>query len=252
MLHHDLDTSTNVGEVPATQRPIFRASTMQQYRLHREKDVLPRFLAPPVFLFQWIILGLALLTGLLLCTIRVPVSIIAPGVLLPGSPDAMEALLFVPAEQAPLIRAGLPVSLQLGTAGPSLQLVVTSTTPRVLSPARIRSTYGLDNALGLMVRQPAVVARVVLPADTALQAYAGSLVDASIQTGTQSIFSLFTQGRLQAHSSTDGSREYADHASDRKDPGLCLVNLLHRTMRTRPQTTSGGGHAVCDAGGFLS
>jgi hypothetical protein len=192
MLHHDLDTGTKVGEVPAKQRPIFRASALQRYRLHREKDVLPRFLAPPVFLFLWLILGLALLAGLLLWNMRIAVSIQAPGVLLPGSSGTMEALLFVPADQAPLMRAGLPVQLQIGTAGPSMSLLVTSTTPRVLSPARIRAAYGLDNALGLVVRQPALVAIVVLPAGIARQAYAGSLVDASIQTGSQSIFSLFT------------------------------------------------------------
>lgn len=192
MLHHDLETGTHGGKGSARPRPIFRASALQRYRMRQEKDALPRFLAPPVFLVLWIILGLALLTGVLLWQIRIPVVRTVAGVLLPGGSGTIQALLFVPAEQAALVRAGQTVELQISATGPSLQLVVATRTPQALSPASIRATYGLDNALGLLVRQPAVVATVALPAEKTLLAYAGSLVDARIQTGSQSVLSLFT------------------------------------------------------------
>lgn len=171
-------------------RAIFRESAVQRYIQRRDKDVLPRLLRPPVFLFLWILLGLGLLAGIIAWSIRVPVYTVAPGVILQGSAAGqLETLVFVPLDQRSTIRSGQPVLLQIGASGPHLQLTITSVVPQALSPAQIRARYALDNALALVVSQPAVVAIVTIQADAALKEYAGGLVSASIQIGTRSVLS---------------------------------------------------------------
>jgi hypothetical protein len=48
-----------------SQRPLFREHAMQHYLQKREKDILPHFVSPPVFVCAWILLSLAVAVGLL-------------------------------------------------------------------------------------------------------------------------------------------------------------------------------------------
>lgn len=172
-------------------RAIFRNSAIQRYIQRRDKDVLPRLVRPPAFVFLWILLSLALLAGALTWQIRVPVYMAVPGVMVQDAPTArLQALLFVSPNQRSSIQPGQPVQLRIGTGELRLHLVVTSVASQVLSPAQIRTHYALDTALGLVANQPAVVAIVAMQANAALQGYAGSLVSAQIQIGTRSVLSL--------------------------------------------------------------
>jgi hypothetical protein len=49
----------------AHKRVIFRPEALQRYMQGREKTVLPRYVAPPVFALMWALLGLLLITGLI-------------------------------------------------------------------------------------------------------------------------------------------------------------------------------------------
>lgn len=172
-------------------RAIFRESAVQRYIQRRDKDVFPRLLRPPVFIFLWILLSLGLLAGLLVWNIRVPVYTGAPGVILQGrTAGQLEAVIFVSPGQRSTVRPGQAVLLQIGTNGPRLQQTITSVTAQVLSPVQIRANYTLTDALGLVVSQPAAVAVVTLQEGSVLQGYAGSLVGANIQIGTRSALSL--------------------------------------------------------------
>jgi hypothetical protein len=172
-------------------RAIFRESAVQRYIQRRDKDVFPRLLRPPVFIFLWILLSLGLLAGLLVWNIRIPVYTGAPGVILRGkTAGQLEAVIFVPTSQRSTVRPGQAVLLQIGTSGPRLQQTITSVTAQVLSPVQIRANYALTDSLGLVVSQPAIVAVVTLQEGSALQGYAGSLVGANIQIGTRSALSL--------------------------------------------------------------
>ena len=172
-------------------RAIFRESAVQRYIQRRDKDVFPRLLRPPVFIFLWILLSLGLLAGLLVWNIRVPVYTGAPGVILQGKTvGQLEAVIFVSPGQLTAVRPGQAVLLQIGANGPRLQQTITSVTAQVLSPVQIRANYALTDSLGLVVSQPAVVAVVTLQESSLLQGYAGSLVGANIQIGTRSALSL--------------------------------------------------------------
>ena len=49
-----------------TQRSIFRARAMQHYLHRQERDILPRLVSPPLFLFLWIVLVLLSIVMILL------------------------------------------------------------------------------------------------------------------------------------------------------------------------------------------
>lgn len=178
--------------MPLNNRAIFRESAIQRYRLRREKDVLPHFLAPPLFAFLWILLSLCLIGGFLAWSIRVPFYAPISGMILPSAQAGqLQALLFAPASQQDAIRVGQAVQLQIGTTGPHLQQTITSITPHILSPEQIRTQYHLDSTLSLAVKQPSVVVSVLLHASAVGPEYVGSLVNAEVQIGSRSALSLF-------------------------------------------------------------
>ena len=40
--------------MPQEQRPLFREHALQHYLQKREKDILPHFVSPPIFVCAWI------------------------------------------------------------------------------------------------------------------------------------------------------------------------------------------------------
>ncbi|MGH2510893.1 MAG: hypothetical protein ACRDHZ_26310, partial [Ktedonobacteraceae bacterium] len=90
--------------MPLNNRSIFRDSAIQRYRMRRERDVLPRFLAPPLFTFFWILLGLCLLGGFLVWSTQIPLYATVSGVIIQNEQSGqLQALLFAPTNQQPLI-----------------------------------------------------------------------------------------------------------------------------------------------------
>ena len=66
----------------AQKASIFRQKAIQKYRESREKTVLPRFIAPPVFFLFWILLMLFFGAGLLVWFGQVPAYVTGSGVVL--------------------------------------------------------------------------------------------------------------------------------------------------------------------------
>src|SRR5579885_2954476 len=85
-----------------SRQPLFRAQALQHYARGREKTVLPRFVALPVLLCLWLLLGLLLLTTALAWRSQAQRYARAEGALLssPGvqqrATDEVQAILFVP------------------------------------------------------------------------------------------------------------------------------------------------------------
>ncbi|HEU5199037.1 MAG TPA: hypothetical protein VFU32_05340 [Ktedonobacterales bacterium] len=177
------------------RRSIFREQALRHYRRSRDKDVLPRFVAPPVFLGFWIVLSLCLVAGGLAWNIRVPVYVAGSGVV--AFSGEAQAVLFVSAEQQPRIHPGEPVQVNIGSTGPRLLRAITTVVPTLLSPEQARQRYHLDGPLSLLVAEPSVVITVALDTTLSVSAYAGSIVSAQVQVGNVSILSyLPVIGRL--------------------------------------------------------
>jgi hypothetical protein len=177
------------------QRPLFREHAMQHYLQNREKDILPHFVSPPIFVCAWIMLGLAIGLGLFATTQKVPIQVGGMGIVLAREQnDAFGGnggvLLFLPVSEAKLVRVGEPSQLQIGLTGPSYSSTIAQVDPELLSPNEIYERYGLNCSALPMISDPSVVAHVRLAPSLSSHLYAGSPVRAQIQVGTQRILSL--------------------------------------------------------------
>lgn len=171
-----------------SKRGIFRNKALKYYQQSQERDILPRFVAPPVFLFLWILLGLLLASTVLAWLARVPTSVTGSGVVLdqkqaPSNASGAVAALFLPATSSGLVRPGQPVQVQIGADVP-LTTTILTVEPGVKSPSEIRATYAQ------VIAEPSVVVLIGLGPGISAQVYAGSLLQAQVQVGSQRILSL--------------------------------------------------------------
>ena len=175
----------------AQKGSIFRNKALQKYRESREKTVLPRFVAPPVFLLFWIILIIFYGAGLLVWFGQVPAYITGSGVILDttssltsGSREAV-AFIFVPYNSSVHLRPGQPVQVQLASTGVQITSAITAVEPQILSPTKVRKRYSL------VITVPSLVVMVALGSQVSGSVYAGSPVQAQIEVGSRPFLSLF-------------------------------------------------------------
>jgi len=181
-----------------SKRNIFRGKALEQYAASRQRDVLPRLVSPPVFVFFWILLGLLIVGGTLLWLTRVPMYVSGSGVVLDQglmqgnqANGVAVAVIFLPANRQEMhVQPGQLILLHLGSGGAQLTYKVKDVDPGVISPSAARSRYGLDSETAQVITGPSVVLSVILgPAFPAHQ-YAGSSVSAQVQAGSQRVLSL--------------------------------------------------------------
>jgi hypothetical protein len=169
----------------APKSPIFRGAVVQKYMQNREKSILLRVVAPSVFLLYWIILLLFIAAGIAVWSGQVPVYLGSSGIVLDATDhqqdDATAVILISPRNVARL-RTGLPVHIQIGQDGPVLERTIGTISQQPLSPTQLHQLYGLETS------EPSFVVTIGLGPTLTKHLYAGSLVQAQIQTGTQSLF----------------------------------------------------------------
>ncbi len=179
------------GMATATPKlPIFRSKTLQKYMQNREKSVLPRIVAPPVFAFCWIVLILLITAGIVTWAGQVPSYITGSGIILDAGgavhqSNGATAAILLPASDIAYIRPGLPVQIQIGQAGPQLHRTIGSVKRNLLSPGVVRQQYGFE------VADPSLVVTVQLGPTISGQLYSGSPIHAQIQIGFHSLLALF-------------------------------------------------------------
>jgi hypothetical protein len=171
-----------------SKKGIFRNKAVRYYMQSQERDILPRFVAPPVVVFLWVLLSLLLASTVLAWLAHVPIRVAGSGVVLDqkqGSSNASGAVavLFLPATSVGLVRPGQTVQIQIGASVPLAATIVT-VEPGVKSPNEIKGTYTQ------IIAEPSVVALVSLGAGISAQMYAGTPVRALVQIGNQRILSL--------------------------------------------------------------
>jgi hypothetical protein len=174
------------------RRAIFRSKTVQKYIQNREKSVLPRIVAPPVFALCWIVFTLLVAAGIITWCGQVPMYITGSGIiaepstLIHQSAGATAIILF-PINNATNLQVGLPIQVQIGPTGAGLVVHahITTVSQDPLSPESIRLQYGL------VVAEPAVIVTVALGSVLKGNLYAGSPVQAQLQIGEQSLLKLF-------------------------------------------------------------
>lgn len=172
-----------------TQRPLFREQALQKYMQKQDKDVLPRFIAPPLFLFAWILLLLGICACLLAWGTGIPIFVDGEGIV-PAKTNTnknptIEVLL--PATYASHIHAGAPVLLITGEQQ-NISSHVLHAEPGILSPSAARQRYGLGATE--TPTEPSIVLAVATPPELARGTYEGSILRAQVQVGTRRILTL--------------------------------------------------------------
>jgi hypothetical protein len=181
-----------VGEdIRMTGRSIFRNKAMQHYLQSREKTILPLFVAPPVFAFYWLLLGIFLMSGLIAWFGQVPLYATGPGLISAQSTSVNQnneqaiALIFLPASSSLRPQPGWSALVQVGLTGPPLNGTVDTIKPGVLSPSEVQKQYSLK------VLTSVIVVSVKLGVQVARNLDTGSPVSAQIQVGSQRLLALF-------------------------------------------------------------
>jgi hypothetical protein len=178
------------------ERTIFRQSAITAYKQGTEKDVVPRLISWPIVVCLWLLLGVFMAAGLLTWYVRVPAYVDGSGIILaqgdklaPAYGEAV-AVVFLPPDRSAQVRVGLPADVQIGSTGVHLRGTIAKVEPGIMSPDAARTSYRLDGAGALLMTQPSVVVIVRLGTTLSATAYAGSLVTAKVEIGSQRLLAL--------------------------------------------------------------
>jgi hypothetical protein len=178
-----------------SRQPLFRPQALQHYAQSREKAILPRLVAPPVFLCCWLLLGLFLLATLLAWQAQVPIYQEVSGALVDAPSSSQPAtngaqvMLFVPAP-APELHVGAALTVQIVLTSESFTGTIAAVLPGVRTPDQARQQYNLTGDLALLVTQPSVVVQVHATAALPADASAGLSLSAQLPVEEQSVLSL--------------------------------------------------------------
>lgn len=180
-----------------SKRGIFRERALQQYAASRQKDVLPPLVSPPVFIFFWILLVLLIIAGITAWLVQVPTYITGSGIVLDqGIMQGKQAngqsvaVVFLSASHPMHMQAGQRILLQIASTGTQLTSKISQVDPGVISPDDARGRYRLNSATAQVITGPSFVLTVNLGSAFPAHEYAGSIVSAQVQVGTQRVLSL--------------------------------------------------------------
>src|SRR5947209_2941526 len=103
-----------------TNRSIFRSKAVEHYLQSREKTILPLFVAPPVFAFYWLLLGIFLMSGLIAWFGQVPLYASGSGLISAQSTSVNQdneqttVLIFLSADSSSHPQPGYSALIQVG------------------------------------------------------------------------------------------------------------------------------------------
>ncbi len=179
-------------------KSIFRERAIEKYMRRREIHVILRLVSPPMFLFLWALLFLAIGGGVLVGLIQVPELIQGNGIVVqvqqkvnnkPATQEIVVLLLLSP-DQQKNIKAGEPVSISITAANITFNSTVGNVQTTVMSPTDIRTQYNVPAALAQTITGPSVVASATVQPASLAKTYLGSECVAQVRIGSQSALSL--------------------------------------------------------------
>ncbi|GAC1448565.1 MAG: hypothetical protein NVS2B12_35830 [Ktedonobacteraceae bacterium] len=153
--------------------------------------MLPRIIAPPVFLFFWALLIILTLAGVVAWLGQIPLYVTGTGVVLDkntfpdGGRDEAVAVVLLTATEASKVHAGFSAQVSIGSTGPQLMRTIDFVSPGILSPDEVHRRYGIE------MSDPSRLVSLKLGHDISRLVYAGSPVRVQIQVGSRRLLSLF-------------------------------------------------------------
>lgn len=172
------------------RRKLFRTQALQHYAQNKQKDILPSFVAPPVFLFLWILLLLSVVAVVFAWQERIPTYVHFAGIILEQQGEPATVLLFVPASSAANIQSGQAVSLQANATGQQFTARVTAVDADAITPDAARAQYQLTGDALFVITRPSLVVHLVVTGQQTAQALDRLSVTGLVQVGSRSLLSL--------------------------------------------------------------
>jgi hypothetical protein len=175
--------------ISASKGEIFRKEAIEKYTQGRDKNVLPQFILPPVFVFLWCLLALFVSAGVTAWLGQVPVYTSGAGIILDPSSSGntsngvMTAVIFIPYNPSLHLQVGQPVNMQIGQSGPQISTAIGAVESQILSPSDVRKQFLVS------ITDPSIAATVAV--ESHLSLYSGSIVQAQVETGSRRLLSLF-------------------------------------------------------------
>lgn len=173
-----------------TRRKLFRTQALRHYAENKQKDILPSFVAPPVFLFLWILLLLTIAALIFAWQERIPTYVQSTGIVLESQGTPATVLLFVPVSSAATIQSGQKVTLQVDATGQQFTASVAFVEPGTIAPDAARAHYQLAGDTLFAITQPSLVVHLNLTESQATQVIDHLSVTGLIQAGSRSLLSL--------------------------------------------------------------
>lgn len=171
--------------------PVFRRNALEHYLQGQEKDTVPRFINAPLALVMWLLLGIVLVTCIVSWYQEVPLYNAGAGIVLKQiTSDQSNVVVFVPWSPALQPRVGQTVSLSVGTSSQQITGTIAQVNLKAQSPATLCQQFELMAGCPLLIRQPSIFILVQAQA-LPTERYAGAIVIANVQTGSQRMLSFF-------------------------------------------------------------
>jgi hypothetical protein len=178
---------------------IFRTAAAQRYLESQEKTVLPRLVAPPVFIGLWLLLGLLVAGAAVSWWAPVPVYVACPAVVVdwrnrfPAVAGDTAVVAFVPLESRARVKRGQKLFVQFEAADERLSQTVGFVDPQIISPDAAHQQFKLNASAVSVISRPSAIAVAPLPAPpggAASPAYVGSVYQVEIEVGSRRLISL--------------------------------------------------------------
>lgn len=179
----------------ALDKSIFRERAIEKYMRRREIHVILRLVSPPMFLFLWALLLLAVCGGAVVWSIQVPIQVAGKGMVVQQRVNNKQnvqetiVLLLLPPDQQANIKAGQSVSITIAGASTNFSSTIEKVQAGVMSPMDIRNQFNLSVPLSQTIAGPSIVASAPVQPASLAQTYLGSQCEVQVKIGSQSALS---------------------------------------------------------------
>lgn len=177
-------------------KSIFRERAIEKYMRRREIHVILRMVSPPMFLFLWGLLLLAVCGGAVVWSIQVPIFVQGKGIVVQqavpqktNTQQTIVLLLFPPDQQAKL-KVGQSVAITIAGTNTNFTSTIEKVQAGVMSPTDIRTQFNVAAPLSQAISGPSVVAIAPVQPASLGHTYLGSQCESQVKIGSQSALSL--------------------------------------------------------------
>jgi hypothetical protein len=151
--------------------------------------------APGIWRYLWLLIGLLGMAGILTWTVPVPVYVSGSAVIVAPATAAEEMVVvaFLPAAALARLQVGQPLFLPIDVSGMRLQQPITVVESTLFSPQAAQRRFNPNHEAALEISQPVAVAIApfVPPAsDLPAATYASTVSPVDVQIGTRRLLSL--------------------------------------------------------------